>query len=467
MVGARVWHHHRAWVISLLLGGLLGLSCLLSVGGVILGVLSVGLLRWVTRHDREGLYRLAVGALVLRWVVILGVTATLAAMERPSAIGSETSFVLFGDEAWYTVKAWWMRNFILGQPLAPDEFLAVAQDFSDRSYGRSGHLYPMVLFYHLFGYSPTAIKGISALLGVLTGLLIYDMTRHLAGRGAARLACLFVWYWPSLILWSVTNLKDPYIIFLLCLAIWSFQRWVGRQQRVGYLILTVAALYAHATIKENLWALMAAAMGLAWLCHLRRRLLRWGALLCGIALLGGVVATQPQVQGRVHATVQQIVLRHIHNAGIPPDPARDYQLLPTKYYQPLISDGQLEKLGLGLRELVPMAVWGYVYFVLVPLPWRAASLPQLAVVPQMLVWYGLLGTAAAGIWSLRRTWWREALLPLSVMVGLTLILGVSNGNVGTAFRHRDLVTPLYLMFAAIGLSRLWTGRQEPAPAGHA
>ena len=193
------------WLASLAVGAVAGLACLLSVAGVVWAGLSVAVLAWATRERRRELFRPSLWALAVRWLLILGVTFGMTLLGRFYMEVSLTPIGISGDDAYYTVKAWWLRQFILGHPLAPEEWLAIVQNYQPINYGKSGHLFPMALFYDVFGYQPTAVRGISALLGVLLGLVIYDLARPLTGRGAARWACLAVWWWPSLIVWSLTN----------------------------------------------------------------------------------------------------------------------------------------------------------------------------------------------------------------------------------------------------------------------
>lgn len=451
MVRQRPPWWQRPWIASLALGLMIGLLCLLSVGGVVLCLVSLGILALVTRHDREGLFRLAVWAFSVRWLLILGITVMLVAMGHPYIAGSDTALALFGDDGYYSIRSWWLLKRILGEPLAPHDLLEVTQEFGDHNYGQSGHLYPMAFFYHLFGYSPIAVKGISAFLSVLTGWLIYDVTRNLAGTRAARMACLLVWYWPSTLLWSVTNLKDSYAIFLMCWSVWAFHRWL-RRRHIGYLGLAVVALYAYATIKDFLWLLIAVAMLITWLLHIRRRTVQWLLVLCSVIPIIWFVGENPQqVDAKLKAGIRSIAMRHLNHAH--QLQGTSYHILPEKFYR-VVADHT------GLRDFdyryVPgMVLVGVSYFLLIPLPWHLTNAMQVAAYSQTLLWYGVLWAAAVGVRSLWHTRWQAVCLPLLVLVLLTVALAIPSGKVWTAFRHRDLVAPLYFLFAAVGLCRMW------------
>jgi hypothetical protein len=447
------------WGLSAALGTLLGLLFLISFGAVMLLAASVGLLAWCTRGDRR-LFRLACVALMVRWLLLVGVTTTQSVTHRTYASGSDTAFALFGDEGYYTIRGLWLLKRVLGQPMEAEDREAITKEFQNDRYGRSGHLYAVAFFYHLFGYSPTAVKGLSILAMVLAGLCVHDLVRRMADARAARLAALLIWWWPSMMLWSITNLKDPYAIFLMCLAVWAFQRWLDRPRQLLFLGTAAAALYAHASIKDYLWIVLAGMMGVAALLRLRPRWLR-AAALAGLlaASVGLAVARWPQIDARLKPALQRAAMFHIHHAIQTVELSKGYRLLPDDYYIPPITEVSVSTLTYA--DLAWLVLGGAAMFLLVPFPLAEPSRWHLAVLPQMLCWYGILLAAIGGLaWALRHR--RQAVwLPWLILSGLTGMLGMTSGNIGTTFRHRDLVTPLYLLFAGIGLSwlvRRWRSR---------
>ncbi|MBI3087430.1 MAG: glycosyltransferase family 39 protein [Candidatus Omnitrophica bacterium] len=431
----------RSWLVSVALGLALGVLCRASLAGVVVCGASLGIIAWMTRGKERWLFYGAWLALGVRWLLILGSAAF--AIHHPYSLYGDIAYGLFGDESYYALRAWWVLQRFLGEPLLFEAFFDISQEFVGDLYGRSGHVYALVLFYHLFGYSPLAVKGISALLGVLSGLLMHDFAQELAGTHAARVVCWLMWFWPSLLVWSVTNLKDPYALCLMCWALWAFQRWLRRPASCRYPVMMAVALSAYATMKASVGWLLAAGLGLAGLLQLRGRAM---AACLGLAGLLLAVTGQPAIETAVH----DAVISHINFSR---DASSSYRLLPARYYeQPATAAGLA---GLTLGDFLWVALAGTAYFLVVPLPGRITTPASLLVLPQMLCWYTLLAAAAVGLWSLLRTRWRAACLPLLPLIVLTGVLGATSGNIGTAFRHRDLVTPLYFLFAAVGGLRLW------------
>ncbi len=90
-----------------------------------------------------------------------------------------------------------------------------------------------------------------------------------------------------------------------------------------------------------------------------------------------------------------------------------------------------------------------------PFPWSdiAGSKGTLAKA-ETVVWYPLLGLAVLGVWCERR---RLSFLvfPLLVGGGMITVYALSEGNFGTAYRHRGEVVWVVALFAVFGASAAW------------
>lgn len=93
---------------------------------------------------------------------------------------------------------------------------------------------------------------------------------------------------------------------------------------------------------------------------------------------------------------------------------------------------------------------GYAYVLLAPFPWAPRSLNETVTVPDVLLWYVVLGAAAWTVWTQRRRW-RELATPALYLMGLFTILALAEGNVGTLYRHRAMAMPVAALLAGPGL----------------
>jgi hypothetical protein len=106
---------------------------------------------------------------------------------------------------------------------------------------------------------------------------------------------------------------------------------------------------------------------------------------------------------------------------------------------------------------------GFIAFALRPFPWQHGDglSYDLAAVEELL-YYPLYLLALVGVIAHRR---RRDLIafPLVVAVLLTGIASVAEGNLGSAFRHRDQLFWAVALFATLGANYLWAlwRRREP------
>ena len=99
---------------------------------------------------------------------------------------------------------------------------------------------------------------------------------------------------------------------------------------------------------------------------------------------------------------------------------------------------------------------------LTPYPWVVRRALDLPTIPEMLGWYAILGAA---LWTVAR---RPRLGAASVTVlafagAMFLVFFLTEGNVGTVFRHRAMtVAPFVTLLAAPTLLRLWDALRRRA-----
>jgi hypothetical protein len=94
---------------------------------------------------------------------------------------------------------------------------------------------------------------------------------------------------------------------------------------------------------------------------------------------------------------------------------------------------------------------GLTYLLFAPFPWAIAGTRQALVLPEMLVWYGLMPAFGAGLVHTVRRQFGDVLPILTFAVALTLAYALMQGNIGTAYRQRTQVTMFFFLFMGVGL----------------
>jgi hypothetical protein len=99
--------------------------------------------------------------------------------------------------------------------------------------------------------------------------------------------------------------------------------------------------------------------------------------------------------------------------------------------------------------------------VVTPWPWQMRSTGELALLPEHVLWYLIVLLLPFGI----AAGWRIDPLATSLFLGFAIptaaVVALTNGNIGTLFRLRGLVTPYLLWVSAVGLCAI--GERLTAP----
>jgi len=299
-------------------------------------------------------------------------------------------------------------------------------------------------FYWLFGQSPIGPKLLNAAAGSLAAAFLYRIARHLDGsRRAARLAGALAALMPSLILWSVLQIRDALALLGLTLLFEAYTRFQKRPA-LGQALAAIFALWLVVELRDYLIYPL------------------------GAALLGGFLAgSGRRMEGRRALAAIALFALAVIGAGL------------SGYSQTFLQDMSLERLeqqreslayggsAFGMEADISSPTGalahlplGLVYFLLGPFPWQIGSIRLVMALPEMLLWYALLPFVATGAASL----WRRQGLRLFALAGFlastTLMYSLVEGNLGTAFRHRAQLLVIFLLFAGEGLSEFLERRAK-------
>lgn len=116
-------------------------------------------------------------------------------------------------------------------------------------------------------------------------------------------------------------------------------------------------------------------------------------------------------------------------------------------------------------NLLAHAPEGLMYALFAPFPWSIERPLDVALVLEMLLWYGILVAAVRSLW-IERTSWRLFGPTLLFVLGALAVFALVEGNVGTLFRHRAMLIPPTILLAAptlAGLARRALGPRSGEP----
>lgn len=356
-------------------------------------------------------------------------------------------------------------------------------------YERTGVLLvPITGLYEVFGPVQLAGQLYVALLGALTAGLTARLAREVTTPPWALAAGLIVALLPSQILWSSLILKDA--------AVWALLAGIG----------VAAALAGRATGRALVWLVILIVGQLVLLAYLRLHTMEVAA----VALVVAAAVSQREWRMRRTATMVVVLIvlplpfsmgpagityleaspnlgsqraanaefaatavgadvsdrRGIGDApsiatgsgddgverrGIEPSPEVPYDgvgrpTTRTDERQDDVADSALDHLAYLPRGLAVV--------LLRPWPWEAAHSTGLRLAQfETAIWYPILLLAAIGVTALRPNA-RTLAFPLVAGLGIVLMYALTEGNLGTAYRHRGELVWVVAVLAALGAQRV-------------
>jgi hypothetical protein len=305
-----------------------------------------------------------------------------------------------------------------------------------------GYFWIVASIYTLFGAWSLLPKLLNGFVGAFTIKLVFDLALRVCGdeRVALR-AATYSAFFPSLVLWSVLNIRDCWAVFLIVLIC---RQALQVQDRLSIVSLALLGLAVFALTKFRAYILFAVTLPIlvSFVVRQRAHLVRNAAL--GMLMAAAVIYADASA-GRARR------MRFI-----------DFEELDRsrRWSSTAAESGFARGVDISTPEkaLLFLPV-GLTYFLLAPFPWTVGSLRQAITVPEMLFFYSLLPALVRGVVVLLRRHASSALMIVLLTGGITLGYAVGQGNVGTIYRHRAQVLPCLLIFAAVGVE---SRRRKPA-----
>ncbi|MBV9925955.1 MAG: glycosyltransferase family 39 protein [Acidobacteria bacterium] len=315
-------------------------------------------------------------------------------------------------------------------------------------YRNWGMGYTVGAIYMVVGRNMLAVQFFNAVVGAATAPVIFLCAQQIfQNLRVAKVATLFVAFFPSLVLWSAQGLKDGPIVFLLALTMLATLK-LGERFSTKYVALMLFALYGLLCFRFYIFYMTAAAVCGAFVVGMRpqttRNLLRQVAIVMvlglGLTYLGVLRTADAQfeVYGDLEAVQRSRAdLVRSANTGF----GNDVDVSTTS--------GAISAIPLGLA-----------YLLLAPFPWQLSSLRQSITLPEMVVWWVSFPLLIIGIRFTLKHRLRQALPILLFTTMLTLAYSIFQGNVGTAYRQRSQILVFYFIFVAVGAVLFKEKREE-------
>jgi hypothetical protein len=425
---------------------------------VLTAVAAPFVLAWCGRGLAEPERRFLIGLLAVAFLLRVALVAAQLLKGLP-LLNDMSVGALAGDESYYLSRALRVRDLMLGYAVTKYDYF-VAND----AYGQTSYLGLLTWLQIVFGPTPYSLKVLNGLISVCGAALLFRVARASFGTLPAFAGLSVLLFLPSLLFSSVSLLKESAYFFVCSVFIacsWQLLR-DARDRRWNRAPLLIAAAIVSLFVLDGMrrggLVLMGGGLliglGIWIVAQSRVRLVVMGA---AIAAAIAIVAVLPPAHDRFLRSVESAAKMH---AGHVFTVGHVYKLMDEGFYRtpeaPAAWDLRLSD-AQALRFLARAAV----SFVVTPWPWQMRSTGEFALLPEHVLWYLIVLLLPFGI----AAGWRVDPLATALFLGFAIptaaVVALTNGNIGTLFRLRGLVTPYLLWISAVGLCAI--GERLTAP----
>jgi hypothetical protein len=430
---------------------ILALAPLLAFGGVIAAALAVSnpasqlavpFLAFLGLLASEFLVRLQrdpKSQADLRGIILLGVAFRLLLF---AAIHRTVGPYVFAPDQWtFESRGFGLLNYWNGVGPLPRALTESVQ-----------FAYPGInaAIYLVFGPAKAAPAILNMFFSAWTAIPLYHLALQLVrrNRAVARISAALVVLFPSLMLWSVLNIREAPTILTLTTALYLMVRLQHAPDLRG-LLGTAALLSILLMFREYLVFLVGVGAVAGILMGRSTSPVR--AMVGGSAILI-LMAFAAQRFGYGVSLAEEPTL------GLAQSLRRGFLFDANSAY----GQGADISTPAGALAFLPI---GLAYFLFAPFPWDITSVLQAVTLPETLMWYALVPVGVWGAILALRHDPRSFTVPMAVLLTVTFAYALVEGNVGTAYRHRAQILPIVFLFCAIGLRDMhaqWLARVQAA-----
>lgn len=313
------------------------------------------------------------------------------------------------------------------------------------------------MYFMVFGADIISLKFLNMIAVTAAGWFIYDLVRRAYCALSGKIAAAIVLFWPTLIMWSVTDLKESHLIFCLALVLWIIQKLGSNMKwpnRIFYMTAFAAFMVYAVFLKHKMMmpvvSLSAVACVYLHLLHRSRKAGNSGRFILYSIFVSAVLFLMYN-NNIIGKMMELYGIMHSYYSGSLNTPGWNYKIMDVSA-ENIYSFGYFVKFAAG----------GFFHFLTEPLPWHLYSCGLLMMLPLMLIWYFLLFYSLVGVLRLKKLHTIRPFLPMMVFAFLyAASAGMSLVNIGTAIRFRDAIMPVVAILASCAFCMPMENRERP------
>ena len=246
-----------------------------------------------------------------------------------------------------------------------------------------GFFYFVAAIYFVFGRNQLLVQFLNGTIGALTVVIMYGLAGRLFGAAVAKRVALLMAFFPGMLFWSAGMYKDPAILFCIAVSMYSVVR-LREAPSPAMLVLYVGAVLALVSLRFYIAYFVMFATLTSFVFSRRGSLLprifSYGLVVAALGVAFTFVVRQEALeQQNAYMTFERLQVTRTDQANLGQSAfGREHDVTTP----------------IGAFRALPV---GLTYLLFAPFPWAVAGTRQALVLPEMLVWYGLMPAFAAGL----------------------------------------------------------------------
>jgi hypothetical protein len=299
-----------------------------------------------------------------------------------------------------------------------------------------GYFYVSAAVYYVFGAYRVCASYSNALIGTITTLLLYKLSRKFFHQLVARRATLFIAFFPSMILWSALAIKDPLMSLLIVLCMSSCVS-LKKRFSLGALFGVIVPILAMQPIRFymvyfigfSVLLSMGIERGMSFVSGVYKQIFTATIALGLLTIIG--------LSGSAQSGVQDLTFKRASSFR---------QGMATSADSGFQSNADVST---PIRALMFLPT-GVTVLLFGPFPWQFTSGRSLLAAPETLAWWIMFPSCLRGFRFAVRRRFSQTSPVLIFTITMTCGYGIVQGNIGSAFRQRAQIFILLFIFTALG-----------------
>jgi hypothetical protein len=289
------------------------------------------------------------------------------------------------------------------------------------------------IVYYMFGFEPLLLKVFNSFISSMSALYAYFISREFFNLKVGKIVFFLATFFPSLVLWSTQNIRDPLAIFAIVTSVYYLMKIQNGKNAFSSFLKLIASMLLLLGIRSYIFVLISISFFTSSFIQHSRRPIQ--SFLVGLIVI--ILAN-----GFYQAFFSKPIISEIN-------------LKAVAQHRNAMAYGRtkLQKVDISTPN---KALWylpiGIIYILFAPFPWQISSKLQLFTLPETLIWYVLFFFFLRGFYLLVKSGYFIYISPIiSPALAMTVTYALVEGNVGTAYRHKAQFLIFYFIIVAIGI----------------